>query len=193
MRFPDHAHTVCVTFHGLHRALANGDDDQRRQLTRTIAEQIRFDLGPGWGTKRASTDRPLSKDSIAFTNGAQLLSFDWQHGATREPNPPGEMEDITGQVFVPVAAVNHLRTEPAPPAPQPDDQAEAIFRALGRMEAILSQCLDTSQQGFITQDRRLARLEGLVNELHNRPSPNYAGTIRYLGRVVLRPEPPDVS
>lgn len=103
-----------------HQDLARGDDDQRRALTLMIAQQVNFELGPEWGTKRADPGRPVSKDAIAYRRSdARLLYFDWQNGATREPNPAGEMGDITGQVFVPVEPVNHLRVGESPGSPSP--------------------------------------------------------------------------
>jgi hypothetical protein len=109
-------------FYDLRRDLAVGNDDQRRELTRMIAEQIRFELGPGWGTKKAGPANPPSKDSITFNDPATLWNWDWQNGATREPIPPGEMTDITGQVFIEVSPINHLGGDipDEPDGPDPD-------------------------------------------------------------------------
>lgn len=105
-----------------HEGLATGNDDDRRQLTLMMAEQARFDLGPHYGTKRADSGRPPSKDAIAYmdTDG-KLYAWDWQNGATREPqihvgDPAG---DISDQVFIKVSPVDHLQGTSPTPSPTP--------------------------------------------------------------------------
>ena len=123
MRFPDTGITITKALYMVYRDLARGSDDDRRRLTKMMAEQMCFALGPRWGTKRADPGRPPSKDSLAFNSmDGQLWNFDWQNGSTREPNEASEMEDITGQVFMAVAPVDHLTLTspgPSPPAPAP--------------------------------------------------------------------------
>jgi hypothetical protein len=116
MRFPQRAHEIVVALYNLNKDLANGTDNERRALTMKDAQTICFELGKKWGTKRADSTRPLSKDSIAFDDWENhiLWSFDWQNGSTREPLPIGEMKDISGQLFVPVGPINHLSGTPVP-------------------------------------------------------------------------------
>lgn len=103
--------------------LHRGDDEQRRQGTRIIAEQVRFSHGPEWGTKSADPGRPPSKDALARQVDGKLFGKDLINGTTRELNLDGEMEDITGQTFIPVMALNHLGDvsvpDPGPILPTP--------------------------------------------------------------------------
>lgn len=102
--------------------LAKGDDDQRRLLTRMIAEQFCFEFGADWGTKASSPNNPQSKDAIVF-RGIGLSKWDWQNGATREPQVHAgqEGEDITGQFFIAVPPVNHLGAVNNPPDNTPNN------------------------------------------------------------------------
>lgn len=99
------------------RSLAQGTDDDRRVLTRKIAEQTRYELGSEWGTKASSRNNPQSKDAIAMQTGGRLYVWDWQNGSTREPQiragQPGD--DVTGQYFISVDPVNHLSVGTTPP------------------------------------------------------------------------------
>ena len=136
MQLPARVETVYRELYALNMELAHGDDEARRALTRAIAEQVRYELGPQWGTKRADATRPISKDSIAFQSVTGVLfSFDWQNGQTREPNPAGEMENITGQVFVEVDPINHLGSKPPapPPMPTPPD-IDQLYRRIDALE-----------------------------------------------------------
>lgn len=106
-------------------ALANGTDDDRRQLTRTILEQMVFEMpNDGWTWKSADSGRPPSKDSLARIVNGRLCNYDWQNGGTRRRSvQAGQIgEDITGQNPIPVAGINHLGDVPQPlpgPSPQP--------------------------------------------------------------------------
>lgn len=100
--------------------LANGPDDDRRKLTRTILEQLAFEMpGDGWTWKSADPGRPPSKDSLARLINGRLCNWDWQNGTTRQRGvQAGTLgEDITGQNPIPVAAMNHLQDTPSRPEP----------------------------------------------------------------------------
>lgn len=126
MFLPNRVHQIIVALYELHTDLANGGDEERRTLTRMMAEQTCFELGPQWGTKSAGLGRPPSKDSLAFNDPATLFGWDWQNGATRLPNPPGEMADITGQIFLVVSPVDHLGEEIPGPDPDPGPGGDVI-------------------------------------------------------------------
>lgn len=117
--FPSRAQDIVVTLYQQHKDLASGDDDQRRSLTKLMAEQIRFELGPEWGTKSAGTGRPQSKDSIARLTNGHLFGCDWQNGGSREPFGTIGCPEIPGQIFIPVDPVNHLTQAPPVVAPPP--------------------------------------------------------------------------
>lgn len=110
--FPSRAQDIVVTLYQQHKDLASGDDDQRRSLTKLMAEQIRFELGPEWGTKSAGTGRPQSKDSIARLTNGHLFGCDWQNGGTKEPFGTISCPELPGQIFIPVDPVNHLTQAP---------------------------------------------------------------------------------
>jgi hypothetical protein len=122
MNLPARVVDICWALYRLHRDLAEGDDDQRRILTRMIAEQCHFELGSRWGVKSRDAFTPQSKDSIAFLDvQPAFFNWDWQNGTTREPQvvagQPGER--ITDQLWLAVSPVNHLSGAPIPPQPTP--------------------------------------------------------------------------
>jgi hypothetical protein len=96
-----------------HKDLAEGDDDQRRQLMTLITEQNAFDLGPSHGWKSADPSRPPSKDAIAYAvhgddSGAVWIA-DVFDGATRAPSfPNGYTKTEPKQHFIKMNPVNHL-------------------------------------------------------------------------------------
>lgn len=105
MKYPPRVQEIINGVFHLYEDLAHGTDDQRRELTGYIAQQLAFELGPAWGTKRADPGRPLAKDAIAFMGQDQLHIWDWQNGSTRQPNQfPDEvpLDESKAQVFVPV-------------------------------------------------------------------------------------------
>lgn len=115
MQYPERVQKIIDALWASHRDLANGDDDQRRALTLLISQQIRFEKGPSWGTKSAGAGRPPSKDTIVEQWGETLLGWDWQNGTTRQPNQYPASQDLTGQIFIAVDAIDHLGVS-APPA-----------------------------------------------------------------------------
>lgn len=149
--------------------LAQGGDDQRRQLTRMIAETMKFELG-GWGTKSADMSRPPSKDALSIPGGDDAFcNWDWQNGVTRvrqiHPGQPGER--ITDQVFIAVVAKNHLTSQPPPPVVVPPVVAPGD-PALSRLREMLEQV--RTQQDVIKadDDNRDERVVRLLVESHQK-------------------------
>lgn len=105
---------IIEALYGLNLSLARGSDDDRRVLTRKIAEQFVFEFGPDYGCKSSTPTNPQSKDAIAKRENNRLYSWDWQNGTTREPQVKvgSVAEDITGQFFIAVTGINHLADEP---------------------------------------------------------------------------------
>ena len=131
---PDRVQIIVETLHARHPQLALGGDDDRRQLTRTIIEQVVWEFpADGWGWKSADPTRPPSKDALARRT-PDLIGCDWQHGETRQPNRPVTCHPIPGQVFIPVAGINHLGSSPPtppppiPPIPPAVDDVLALLR-----------------------------------------------------------------
>lgn len=120
MRLPDDVQAIVEALYLRHTDLAQGTDEQRRQLTRKIVEQTVFSFpGQGWGWKSADPNRPPSKDAMAKQDGRRLLAFDLFDGGTRKPIPRPDAIDITGQHFIPVAGINHLGAVTPPPVQPP--------------------------------------------------------------------------
>jgi hypothetical protein len=107
------------------RTIGGGEahEERARQWSIKFCEQVNFSLlGEGYGTKRADGGRPISKDTISQQRDGEMVTWDLLVGTgTGEPSlnldPHGEV--TTGQVFVPVDAVNHLGASVPEPAPTP--------------------------------------------------------------------------
>jgi hypothetical protein len=136
---------------------AASSDEQKRAVTIQLAEQLAFEFpNQGWGTKTAGAGRPISKDCVAKVdqvNGAAVVKgvcFDWIKGGGGIQNPP-LVNDIAGQVFVPVSPVNHLAptAPPAPPAPSPESVTAAqLATAISELHTTLWNEVD-SQLGAV--------------------------------------------
>ena len=128
---------VVWALYNANKDLAQGDDEQRRQLTRKICEQFRFEMGPDWGHKSTTSAHPPSKDVFAWKGlgDGRLEMWDWQNGATREPHiyvgqPPPYTD---AHHFIAVSPVDHLGdTEPPPTEPPPSGDLEERVAALER-------------------------------------------------------------
>lgn len=115
-------------------------EEQARQWATRFAQQVKFSTGDqSWGSKRAGDGRPLSKDTIAkFTNG-QLLIWDLISGAgtgNGQPVNPDtvQSQDITGQKFEPVDAVDYLGEAGAGGGDDGEPEPNAILGlVLGRL------------------------------------------------------------
>jgi len=118
--FPSRAQDIVVTLYQQHKDLAAGDDDQRRSLTKLMAEQIRFELGPEWGTKSAGTGPPAVEGfDRAADERAPVSAATGRTAASREPFGTIGCPEIPGQIFIPVDPVNHLTQAPPVVAPPP--------------------------------------------------------------------------
>lgn len=120
-------------------------EERVRQWSIRLAEQVRFETNdPAWGVKRADPGRPIGKDTIARFEEGRLLIWDLCLGAgTGAPrlNADPDSEDVTGQVFIGVAPVNHLKVEPPRSAPAPQEapapqNAQALAAVMAKLEAI---------------------------------------------------------
>lgn len=128
---------IIESLYGLHLDMARGTDDQRRELTKMMAQQFAFEYGREYGIKSADPTRPPSKDAIAIQFLGRLYSWDWQNGTTREPQVRvgQEAEDITGQNFIPVEPFNYLgdngdTNNPPDNPPEDDEQLAALLQTI---------------------------------------------------------------
>lgn len=108
-------------------------EERCRQWSIRFAEQCAFSLpGQGYGMKRASPSRPISKDTLSQKTDVHFVAWDMLHGTgTGHPTvaPDPSSMDITGQTFVPVTPADHLggaappveppTTPPTPPSSAP--------------------------------------------------------------------------
>lgn len=142
---PERAKAIIQSMGQKFPELRKGDDDQRRAFTMKAAQQIRYELGDRYGTKRADMNRPPSKDAIAFRpTDTTLVSWDVIDGTTREVSTGSKAEEIDGQVFIVVDPVNHLGAgvvDPVTPIVDPPPVSggfESDVRiSLGRVEGAL--------------------------------------------------------
>lgn len=133
MSLPARVDQIVRTLYERNKPLANGSEDDRRTLTRMMAEQTHFELGPVWGTKATSSTAQPSKDAIAYKLSATAFDvWDWQNGTTREPqthpNDPPTYPHVTGQYFIDVSPVDHLGAGGTPPGPVPPDTSDLEAR-----------------------------------------------------------------
>mgnify|MGYP003393047877 CR=1 FL=1 len=134
-------------------------EDRVRTWMVWLVQQVVHDFpNGGWGSKRASLGRPLSKDAIARVQfqPSRLMSWDLLVGAgTGAPqiatDPLGE--DVTGQIFEPVQPVNHLGgVKPDPVSPD-----NTVLDRLDRLDAAVRGMADA------------------IAMLADKPDPEYAG------------------
>lgn len=165
--FPERGAKIIDTFYEQNIMLAHGDDDQRRTLTRIIAEQMRFEFG-AWSVKSAGPGRPQSKDSLALPQGdsGAFCNWDWQNGTTRkravEPGMVGDF--IADQILLPTEAVNRLGNTPAPlptPVPSPVPQPSPVD-----LSGVLKM-LDALAKGQDVQREQLERVFANLTAQHD--------------------------
>lgn len=163
---------------------ANGTDDDRRDLTRSIIEQLVCEFpNDGYGGKSADENRPFSKDSIARQIGDQLWGWDWQSGATRRRSvQPGDRAgDLTGQHFIQILCVPHLSTNipnpgtgTTPPAPAPDfADLDAFVELLATIERRLGDIAAQNERIYADLVARLNILSAqqvAANERERKPA-----------------------
>lgn len=199
MRLSQRHVDIVEALYGLNIDLARGDDNQRRQLTQKIDEQIAFEFGPRWGMKARAGGNigNASKDSIAYLEADGTVSvWDWQNGSTREPQVKVNDEPTYPNLptseakFIAVEPVNHLDGE----VPDDDDDDEEAALA-----AILKKIVDNTDQILANQATILqnqARTHELIQLLIDKPLPEfppvkfpeYKGSVLGFG-ITLKPQP----
>lgn len=190
MNLPSRIVEIVNTLYERNIPLAQGSDDQRRILTRWIAEQCCFEFNNDWGTKAQSVNHPQSKDAIAFRliSGAMDV-WDWQNGSTRQPqvtpNQPPNYPNLFGQFFIQVLPIDHIGVIVAPPVPptnpptNPPNDNE-VLEAIAELKTLVV------VQHIATQNQ-LAVINGKLDILMSRVPPNYVGRLPFLGTITLTP------
>lgn len=156
-----------------------------RAFVLKAAEQFAHSFpGQGWGIKAAAAGRPTSDNVLARQMGGRLIGYRIVPATVQ----PAELE-LTGQLFVPVQAVNHLGdlppvpvVRPIPPAPVPvpapvDEPAPVLVELLEIVAGLREQ---------------VAALRADVAALHAQLNRGFEinASSRYLGNItgVIRPK-----
>ena len=196
MNMPARGVGIINELYAKNSVLANGTEDQRRFLTRMVAEQMRHELGINWGTKSTSSDAPQSKDGIAFKLSEGVMDvWDSQDGTTRKPilrvNQPPDYPSLTGQHFIEVKPINHLAVEPTNGGGDTDDGDEDDDQLI----LVLKQLKD----GLDTVRANQAKIMSVLELIMDKPLqdnleitfPEYqSNKIPYFGVVTLKPTKP---
>lgn len=170
--------------------MAQGSDDDRRVLTKAIAEQMRFDLG-SWSVKSADKNRPQSKDSLALpmSGGPAFCNYDWQNGSTRRAYDVIEGAYIADQNLLPTAAVNHLGGPPQTPVVDPAVPDIAVTDALAARISSLEVILRQVSAQLAGADARLGVLADEVNQAETAANKALDNTNRIDDYLATRPIP----
>lgn len=182
-----------------YQGLAKGTDDNRRELTRAIVEQLMFEFpDAGYCLKSADWGRPQSKDAIGIIIGGVLYGWDWQNGDTRQRQVQvgQQAEDIHAQNPISVTGRNRLgalQTTPQPPvATVPDDarvraleaQVAQLQEALGKTTDLAIQVSQLVSKLSQENSRQQDALDRIDSYLATRPIPTGARVGGALGRYV---------
>lgn len=135
MNLPDFAYQNVVDLYNLHKDLAHGSDEQRRELTRMIVEQTTFDDSTGFWGHKAQKHGPPSKDTMGKREVGVLIAWDLFNGTTREPNPSPIQSfnlDASTQELLYYMGVDHLNHSGGG-TPPPDDNDE-LERRMDELE-----------------------------------------------------------
>lgn len=150
MNLPDYAYRNVVDLYNLHKDLANGTDDQRRQLTAMIVEQTTFDQPTAqWGHK-AEKGGPVSKDTMGKVEAGILIAWDLFNGTTRAPNPSPmpsfTLNSATQELryYIGVNHLNHGGTTPPPPDSNLQEQIDALKAEVDALETTVNELKHTS-------------------------------------------------
>ncbi len=159
------------------------------------AEQFAYSFPQeGWGRKAGDPTRPVSNHSIARQTTTGLVGFRIVPDVA-VPTP----DDIRGQHFVQVAAVNHLGIEitPPPPVDVPVDPVPPLIPDLAELAAALSQRLSALDQAVASTRLQVGTEGQLLRQQLGGQKYDIRGTVSWSGiRAEMTPKPfalPDVD
>jgi len=127
--FPARGRLIIQNLYEANRALAAGSENQQRLLTRLIAEQMAFELGPAWGCKAATPTRPQGPSELAYLE-PPLWIWRWSDGDGHVTGTMGAplptpllmpLEQSAGQTFLAVDPIDHLQVSATRPPSRPPD------------------------------------------------------------------------
>ena len=146
--FPARGRLIIQNLYEANRTLAAGSEDQQRLLTRLIAEQLAFELGPQWGCKAASPTRPQGPSELAYLE-PPLYIWRWSDGDGHVTGTIGAplptpllmpLAQSAGQTFIAVDPVDHLQVSatraPNRPSEPPPAPAVDLMPILDRIAAL---------------------------------------------------------
>jgi hypothetical protein len=180
MQFPNGGAAIVQALYERFRPLAEGNDDDRRALTRIIAQTFCARFGAEWGTKATYPHYPQSKDAIAFGYPSGSIDiWDWQNGATRAPQvrdgapptyPDARTKEGNPQAFIRVDAYDHLappsqtveevHNAPPPATPPPPAATDQLQKLIDKVQLLV----DVIAVSTEVQNVLIKRLEKLQAE-----------------------------
>lgn len=198
---------IIEELYNLNLNLANGDENQRRQLTQKIAEQVNFEFGPRYGMKARAGGNisNASKDSLAYLEDDTTVSvWDWQNGTTRKPQVVPGMEPthphlpLNEAKFITVSPVNHLNTPDTNDGDEDDDNdddyIQELTKALNEMNDNLK-AIRTDNVRMLENQMAIMQAIQLILDKPTPPIephlvifPEYEGQIGWSGKVTLKPK-----
>jgi len=186
--FPAGGRAILDRLFAKHQNLALGSDDDRRALTKMMAEQFAFTFGPRWGTKRAAG--PQSKDTLALllSDGAFDM-WDWQNGSTKQiqvqDGAAPTFQHVADQVFISVTPVNHLGEPEQPDDAEPDEDEPTNPTLLETLTALALQ-LQEIPKALQAQADLLTAMSVALAQIRDRQEDGLTGT--FLGyRITVKP------
>ncbi len=178
--FPARGRSIIQNLYEANRALAAGSENQQRLLTRLIAEQMAFELGPAWGCKAASPTRPQGPSELAYLE-PPLWIWRWSDGDGHITGTMGAplptpllmpLEQSAGQTFLSVDPIDHLQVSATRPPNRPSEPPPApavdLMPILDRLAALEQ-----------TVTALAAQMPVVAAEAHagaHRPLPRYVAT-----------------
>lgn len=138
MTFPQGGRRVIEELCAAHTNLQFGSEEDRRTLTKMIAETFCAEFGDHWGTKSQTRTHPQSKDAIAYRlDNSNLDIWDWQNGSTRaivvNDGSQADYQNVA-HFFIAVQPINHLKPTTVPiTKPGPEAKIDRIIELLEKI------------------------------------------------------------
>lgn len=144
-------HDIEPTF--LNEPAGDAKDDKARAYVKGFAEQVVYSTGDSnFGIKRADPGRPFSKDLLPYyVSASVLVGWDLFSGVGENVTKPVEnpgLQDISGQSFYHVSAVNHLGGTSGPGVPT--DPTVPVSPGVGGPSEVIFTAQEGDQLRYLT-------------------------------------------
>lgn len=129
---------------------------ESQMWTHRLCEQLKYSFpNDGWGHKSAGPGRPHSADCIALQS--PFIGWDIIYDSA-SPNAQLQLTtpsiDLTGQLFEPVSAYNHLQDVVEPPIPPPvDDTIDAKLNLILKGQVELAERMNSQYESLMAAIR----------------------------------------